>query len=63
MTTKKEQAANEIDCELDRLARKAVREYEADGDQRWRDTYMKIDAARGSVRRLMSKADLEATGG
>lgn len=59
----KEQEADRIDCELDLLARKARRLYEADGDRRWQETYMKIDTARGAVRQLMSEKDRAATMG
>lgn len=51
----KEQEADRIDCELDALARSASRRHETDGDQRWQEAYMKIDAARRAVRRLMSE--------
>lgn len=58
---KKEREANEIDCELDRLARKAHRLYEVDYDRRWQETYRKIDAARGAVRQLMSEKGRQQT--
>lgn len=60
-TREKEREADRIDLELDRLARSARRQYEADGDRRWQETYMKIDAARGAVRQLMSEKDRAAT--
>lgn len=62
-TTDKEREADQMDWELDKLARRAHRRYEADGDQRWRETYMKIDAARGAVRQLMSEKDRAETAG
>lgn len=62
MATEKEKLADEIDLELDRQARKAHRAYERDGDQRWKNAYMKIDAARGSVRLLIPEAKLRERG-
>ena len=59
MANIKEILANEMDRKLDTIARHAHYQYEADGDQRWRDLYMKIDAARGAAQRLMSQKDLE----
>lgn len=61
MAREKEKLADGIDLELDRCARRARSAYESDGDQRWKETYMKIDAARGAVRRLMSEKDRAAT--
>jgi hypothetical protein len=61
MPTAKEKEANEIDLELDRLARRCRRHYEADGDARWQKAYMKIDGARSEVGTLMSAEDFKRT--